>query len=274
MKGSEEEARDRGKEQLEASLLKSRDRVLVLSNKGGVGKSFIAVSLAVGLARRGSNVGLLDADIHGPSIAKMLGFEGKFATGEPGIIRPFRISDRLAAFSMASLLETGDTPVIWRGPIKANVLRQFLTEIDWGLLDYLIMDAPPGTGDEPLSICQISRLTGAVVVTTPQDVALLDSRKCVSFLRHLSVRVLGIVENMSGLTCPHCGARIDLFKMGGGELAARELGVPFLGRVPLDPRVVETSDRGQPYLDNFPDTDTGRAIMEIVGTVAQSLKQA
>ena len=215
-------------------------KILVLSNKGGVGKSFVAVNIAVCLSRKGANVGLLDADMHGPSIAKMLGFEGKILSAGQNGISPYPVNPNLGAISMASFLESVDTAVIWRGPLKMNVLRQFLAEADWGKRDYLIVDSPPGTGDEPLSICQlISDLTGAIIVTTPQDVALLDSRKCVSFLRQLSTPILGILENMSGLICPHCGTKIDIFKSGGGEKAAKELNVPFLGRIPFDPHIAD-----------------------------------
>ena len=248
-------------------------KVLVLSNKGGVGKSFAAVNIAAGLSGLGAKTGLLDADIHGPSVAKMLGFEGK----EPpmvmeGII-PFRINPNLLAFSMASLLEHADTPVIWRGPRKTGVLRQFLAEVLWGKLDYLIIDSPPGTGDEPLSICQmIHNLTGAIIVTTPQDIALLDSRKCVRFLQQLSVPILGILENMSGLTCPKCGVNIDLFKSGGGEKAAREMGVPFLGRIPLDPRIVETTDNGKPFIEMHPDSEAAKILGNICRLIDERIR--
>lgn len=246
------------------NLARIRAKILVLSNKGGVGKSFVAVNLAAGLARLSARVGLLDADIHGPSVAKMLKFEGRETRVDAGGIAPFRINPRLVAFSMASLLEHADLPVIWRGPLKMNVLRQFLAEVDWGELDYLVIDSPPGTGDEPLSICQMIRnLTGAVIVTTPQDIALLDSRKCVRFLRQLSVPILGILENMSGLDCPHCGKKIDVFKSGGGERSAGELKLPFLGRIPLDLRIVESTDDGQPFVEAHPDAAAAKVLESV-----------
>jgi Mrp family chromosome partitioning ATPase len=253
---------------LEALLVENMARIsakiLVLSNKGGVGKSVVAVNIAAGLARQQAQVGLLDADIHGPSVAKMLGFEGKAPRMDTEGIIPFRINPNLLAFSMASLLEHADTPVIWRGPRKTGVLRQFLAEVLWGKLDYLIIDSPPGTGDEPLSICQmIHNLTGAIIVTTPQDIALLDSRKCVRFLQQLSVPILGILENMSGFSCPNCSTRINLFKSGGGEKAAREMGVPFLGQVPLDPRIVETTDDGKPFVEMYPDSEAAKTLGSI-----------
>jgi len=239
-------------------------KILILSNKGGVGKSSVAVNIAVCLSQKGTKVGLLDADMHGPSVAKMLGFEGgKLIVKENGI-SPFRINPNLVAVSMASFLENADTPLIWRGPLKMSALRQFLAEVNWGNLDYLIIDSPPGTGDEPLSACQLIRdLTGAIIVTTPQDIALLDSRKCVSFLRQLSIPILGILENMSGLTCPHCGKNINLFKSGGGEKSAKELNVPFLGRIPLDPRFVETNDNGRPFIELYPESEAAKVLDKI-----------
>ena len=249
-------------------------KILVLSNKGGVGKSSVAVNIAVSFSKRGLKVGLLDADMHGPSVAKMLGFEGKRLTiAENGGILPFPVNSNLVAVSMASFLEDGDTPVIWRGPLKMSALRQFLAEVDWGKLDYLVIDSPPGTGDEPLSVCQLVKdLTGAIIVTTPQDIALLDSRKCVGFLRQLSVPILGILENMSGLTCPHCGKNIDIFKSGGGEKAAKELNVPFLGRLPFDPRIVETTDNGKPFVEMYPDSESAKVLDKICSSIDEKIR--
>ncbi|HEX7319274.1 MAG TPA: Mrp/NBP35 family ATP-binding protein [bacterium] len=262
---------------LEAMLAKNMAqilaKILVLSNKGGVGKSFVAINIAACLSRRGAKVGLLDADIHGPSVAKMLGFEGKELQMDTEGMVPFQINPNLVAFSMASLLQNTDMPVIWRGPMKMGVLRQFLAEVNWGKLDYLIIDSPPGTGDEPLSICQmINKLTGAIIVTTPQDIALLDSRKCVRFLQQLSVPVLGMLENMSGLSCPNCGTKIDLFKSGGGEKAAREMGVPFLGQVPLDPRIVETTDNGRPFVEMYPDAEAAKILERICRSIDERIR--
>lgn len=198
---------------LSETLSRISHKLVVISGKGGVGKSTIAVNLAYGLAVRGQRVGILDVDIHGPNVAKMLGLDGQRLTAGPrGKMAPLE-ANTVKVMSMASLLEDPDSPVVWRGPLKMNAIRQFLTEIDWGVLDYLVIDAPPGTGDEPLSVCQlIPDMDGSIIVKTPQEVALLDSRKCVHFSKLLDVPVLGIVENMSGLICPHCGGRIDLFK--------------------------------------------------------------
>jgi len=248
-------------------------KVMVLSNKGGVGKSAVAVNIAVSLSRQRKKIGLLDADIHGPSVVKMLGFEGEKLQMTPEGIAPYRVNPGLCAVSMASFLESPDSPVIWRGPLKMGVLRQFLGEVNWGTLDYLIVDSPPGTGDEPLSICQlVKNLTGAIIVTTPQDIALLDSRKCVNFLRQLSVPIFGIIENMSGLNCPYCGEKIDLFKTGGGEKAAKELNIPFLGRIPFDSRIVETTDRGKPFVEVYPDSEAEKTINRISSFIDEKIQ--
>ncbi|MEW6040312.1 MAG: Mrp/NBP35 family ATP-binding protein [Elusimicrobiota bacterium] len=249
-------------------------KILVLSNKGGVGKSSVAVNLAVALSKRGAKVGLLDADMHGPSVAKMLGFEGKRLQGGQNGISPYPVNPNLVAISMASFLENVDTPVVWRGPLKMGALRQFLAEVDWGKLDYLVIDSPPGTGDEPLSVCQLIRdLTGAIIVTTPQDIALLDSRKCVSFLRQLSTPIFGILENMSGLICPHCGKNIDLFKSGGGEKAAKELNIPFLGRIPFEPRIVESTDNGKSFIEVYPGSEATKVLEKICSSIDEKIRK-
>ena len=256
------------------NMAKISSKILVLSNKGGVGKSFVAVNLAVGLSKKGARVGLLDADIHGPSTAKMLGFENQRVVVNDNGFQPFQINPNLVAISMASFLENPDMPVIWRGPLKMSVINQFLAEVDWGELDYLIVDSPPGTGDEPLSICQlINDLTGAIIVTTPQDLALLDSRKCVNFLKKLFIPILGIVENMSGFTCPHCGNQIDLFKSGGGEKSAKEFDVPFLGRIPFDPRIVESMDNGKPFIELFPESESAKILNQIYNLIEEQIRK-
>jgi Mrp family chromosome partitioning ATPase len=222
--------------------------IAVMSGKGGVGKSTIATNIAASLADHGFKVGIMDADLHGPNIPKMLGAEGMFpeAAGD-NKMTPVRISNNLSAISMGFLLETDDQPVIWRGPLKMGAIKQFLNDVVWGELDYLIIDLPPGTGDEALSVAQLIP-TGAnsIIVTTPQEVALLDSRKAINFARKLNMNILGVVENMSGMVCPHCNETIDLFGKGGGERAAKQMGVNFLGGVPLDPKMVAMGDHGTP----------------------------
>jgi len=194
-------------------------------------------------------VGLMDADIHGPDIPKILGIEDKRPEAASGKISPILVTPRLKTMSIGFLLPDRDSAVIWRGPMKMNAIRQFLSDVDWGELDYMVVDLPPGTGDEPLSVAQlIKNVDGAIIVTTPQDIALLDSRKAVNFSGVLKVPVIGIIENMSGFVCPYCGKEINIFKYGGGERSARELNVPFLGRVPFDPKMVEAADNGTPFV--------------------------
>lgn len=252
--------------QLKENLGKIRNTIVVISGKGGVGKSTVAANLALSLAKDdGIQVGLLDADIDGPNIPKMLGIEDDQVTGFEGNFMPVEFRSNLHVISMAFFLESRDSPVIWRGPLKAVALKQFLGQVEWGHLDYLVVDLPPGTGDAPLSAAQLIKGTvGAIVVTTPQDVALLDSRKAVNFAKALGVPIIGILENMSGFICPHCGKTVNLFKTGGGEKAAKEMGVPFLGRIPMDPRVVETGDSGTPFVEAFPDSHTAKAFSGIV----------
>ena len=253
------------KEKLEAKLAKIDRRLLVFSGKGGVGKSTVSVNLALALAQKGMKVGLLDVDIHGPDLAMMLGVEGKrLASVTEGSIIPYPVTGNLKLVSMSFLLESPDKAVIWRGPLKMTIIQQFLADVEWGELDWLIIDSPPGTGDEPLSVAQLVPATGAIVVTTPQDVSILDSKKAVSFARAVDLEVVGIIENMSGMTCPHCGKKIDLFNRGGGQKAAEELGVPFLGRIPIDSRVVESCDSGKPYILSHPDSGVSRAFQQVV----------
>ena len=231
------------------TLQKIKHTIVVMSGKGGVWKSTVAVNLAYDLSMRGVNVGLMDVDLHGPSTLKMLDIEKGVVKGDKEGIFPAEVNPHLKVMSMGFFLSSEDTPVIWRGPVKMGAIRQFLEEVHWGELDYLIIDMPPGTGDEPLSIAQlIPDITGTVIVTTPQDIALLDSKKAVNFAKIIKMPVIGIIENMSGFNCPHCDGYIDIFKTGGGEIAAQELGVPFLGRVPLDAQMVEAADSGTPFV--------------------------
>ena len=259
---------------LKTNLSRIKNTIMVVSGKGGVGKTTIAVNLAAGLARDGFSVGMLDADIHGPNVALMLGSEGQqFEGNQAGRVKPIQVRPRLQLVSMAFLIDNPGQAVIWRGPLKMHVIKQFLSDFEWGDLDYLVVDLPPGTGDEPLSVAQlIPDLQGAVIVTTPQEVALLDGRKCVDFTRQIKIPALGIIENMSDFPCPHCGKEIKIFGKGGGENAARELGVPFLGRIPLDPRFVITGDTGKPFIDEYPDSDTARALDEIIIAIKDGSK--
>jgi ATP-binding protein involved in chromosome partitioning len=246
--------------------------LLVFSGKGGVGKTTVAVNIALGLALEGKRVGLLDVDIHGPNAAHMLGADALVVTARDGHMVPPTGAGGVKVMSMAYLLPDTDAPVIWRGPVKGNVIKQFIQEVDWGELDWLVIDSPPGTGDEPLSVAQLLPGTHGIVVTTPQAVALMDARKAIAFASLLKVRLLGLVENMSGLDCPHCGKPIDLFPAGAGELLARELMVPFLGRIPLDPRMVSGGDSGRPILAAIPDSEAARAFRAIVARLLEAAK--
>jgi Mrp family chromosome partitioning ATPase len=246
---------------------------MVMSGKGGVGKSTVAANLAASLALEGMMVGVLDADIHGPNMPKMLGVELQSIQGSGNGIQPAEVFSGLKVISMGLLSHNSDIPIIWRGPMKHSIIRQFLGEVNWGDLDYLVIDLPPGTGDEPLSVAHlIGKVDGSVVVTTPQNVALLDSRKAVGFSRQLNVPVIGIVENMSGMRCPHCDGDIDLFKIGGGEKAANELDVPFLGRIPIDPKMVAQCDKGEPFVVACPQTEAKKAFDHLRDAVIEATK--
>lgn len=224
-------------------------KFLVLSGKGGVGKSTIAVNLAVWLSMQGKNVGLLDIDIHGPNVPKLLNLQSGGVQADGDKIKPVLYSDTLRIMSIGFLLRDESNALIWRGPMKHNIIKQFVTDVSWGNLDYLVVDCPPGTGDEPLSIVQLlDNADGAVVVTTPQQLSVIDVKKCITFCRQLNLPVLGIVENMSGFVCPHCNRRIDIFREGGGRQMARDSNVPFLGSIPLDPEMVVACDLGRPFI--------------------------
>jgi len=252
-----------------------KHKIIVLSGKGGVGKSTVSANLAISLADKGYAVGLLDSDFHGPSIPKILGIEDqRLLANQEGIINPVLATKNLKVMSIGFLLEDRDTPVIWRGPLKMNVMRQFIGDVNWGKLDYLIIDLPPGTGDEPLSVAQlIPNTDGAIVVTTPQDVALVSVRKSINFVKKMNIPIVGIIENMSGFKCPYCGKHIDIFKTGGGEKAARDFGVPFLGKVPIDPEIVEGGDSGVPIFLKNPEADSSKAFAEIVENIEKNISK-
>jgi Mrp family chromosome partitioning ATPase len=260
-------AKDETPLKVETNLKKIKNRLLVFSGKGGVGKSTVAANLAISLAKKGLKAGLLDVDIHGPNLAKMLGVEDKRLDISSKGIKAVQINENLQLVSMAFLLESQDLPVIWRGPMKMKAIQQFLGDVTWGELDWLIIDSPPGTGDEPLSIAQLIPASGCVVVTTPQEVSLMDSRKAVAFANKLNLRVFGIIENMSGLSCPHCKEKIYLFSKGGGEKTAKDLGIPFLGSIPIDPQIVSLGDSGRSFLDTSEDSETSLAFEKIVKNI-------
>lgn len=271
------ESQRQSMEERQAKVNKAMTRIAhkmaVMSGKGGVGKSTVAANLSLSLTEKGFQVGLLDADMHGPTIPKLLGIEDeKLGADEAGIL-PAIVPPGLKVVSMGLLLSDRDTPVIWRGPMKMGAISQFLGEVFWGDLDYLIVDLPPGTGDEPLSIAQlIPKMDGSVVVTTPQEVALTSVRKCINFSKNLNIPVIGIVENMSGFVCPHCGHKVNIFKTGGGESAAKEFGIPFLGRIPLEPEIVESGENGVPFVLGSADSELAKEFDKIVISIKERME--
>ncbi|MDY0060498.1 MAG: iron-sulfur cluster carrier protein MrpORP [Myxococcota bacterium] len=262
----EEDFLDR--QQLQARLCQIEHKIMVLSGKGGVGKSTVAVNLAAGLALAGKRVGLLDIDLHGPSVPKLLHLAGFPLSGNDEALFPVEVpfgSGLLRVMSIGFLLHGKDDAVIWRGPRKFGAIKQFIKDVAWGELDYLIVDSPPGTGDEPLAVAQlIEGADGAVVVTTPQDVAVQDVRRCIVFCRQLELPVLGVVENMSGFTCPKCHETTSIFGRDGGRIMAEEMGVPYLGAVPIEPEVVLSGDSGVPVVQSLPHSETAKAFGRIV----------
>jgi Mrp family chromosome partitioning ATPase len=250
---------------LKRNMSKIKHKVAVLSGKGGVGKTTVAVNLAFGLKEKGFKVGILDADVTGPNIAIMMGVEGERLTGDNERLIPVE-KDGIKIISMAMLLKTSDTPVVWRGPIKMKAIRQFLADVLWGELDYLVIDLPPGSSDEPLSIGQrIPEMEGAIVVSTPQKVALLDVRKSINFAGMLNIPVIGIVENMSGFVCPHCNEVTNIFKEGGAKKAADELNLKLLSTIPIDPSIVTDGDAGTPtILTSSPAAESFRIMVDNV----------
>ncbi len=246
-----------------------RHVIAVASGKGGVGKSTVSANLALGLARLGRGVGLLDADIYGPSQQMMFG--GGQPMGDPsGKIVPIKAAGGVKVMSLGMIIDA-DQPVIWRGPMLMKALEQFVGDVLWGELDDLVVDLPPGTGDVALTLCQNVPLAGAVIVTTPQDVALIDARKALLMFRKLGVRVLGLVENMAHFTCPSCGHVEHIFGSGGGLRTAQELEIPFLGEIPIDPAIVAGGDAGCPILVERPDSPAAQAFQELAGQVAEAL---
>jgi Mrp family chromosome partitioning ATPase len=269
---------ERDEEFLDRQALLSRmcqieHKIMVLSGKGGVGKSTVAVNLATALAMAGKRVGLLDVDIHGPSVPKLLHLEGSQISAFGDAMFPVEVScgdGTLSVMSIGFLLRERDDAVIWRGPRKYGVIKQFLKDVEWGELDYLVVDSPPGTGDEPLAVAQlIEKADGAVVVTTPQEVAVQDVRRCIVFCRQVGLPVLGVVENMSGFTCPRCGELVKIFGTDGGRAMAEEMGVPFLGAIPLEPEVVVSGDSGTPMVQAKPHSATAKAFGRIVRTLLE-----
>lgn len=253
--------------QIQETLSHVKNIVLIMSGKGGVGKSTVAVNLSVGLAQRGNKVGLLDVDLHGPSVPGLLGLTMAKPESSEHKIVPIPYMENLSVLSIGNLLPDKDNAVIWRGPMKISAIRQFVADAKWGELDYLIIDAPPGTGDEPLTVAQDFKGVRAVVVTTPQEISLADVRKSINFCHSVAMPVVGVIENMSGYICPDCGHTDDLFGSGGGEKTAKNMGVPFLGKIPIDGKMVASGDLGKPYMMDNTDTPVALSYASILDAV-------
>ena len=262
------------RQQLAQRMGRIKHKIMVLSGKGGVGKSTVAVNLAVSLGLAGKKVGLLDVDIHGPSIPIMLKLDGQSVKTGHDSISPATFGDNLKVMSIGFLMQDSSQAVIWREPMKMVAIKQFLKDVEWGELDYLIIDSPPGTGDEPLSVCQLIKdADGAVIVTTPQKVSISDVKRSVNFCHILNLPILGVLENMSGFVCPECGKQVDIFKSGGGEKLAGAFGVPFLGKIPIDPQIVDSCDDGKPYVYHYARTETAKAFARAIVPILEMDKK-
>lgn len=248
-----------------------RYKIFVMSGKGGVGKSSVTVNTAAALARQGHKVGIMDVDIHGPSVPNLLGLQATVeldqATGE---MLPAKYNDNLSVISMDSLLQDKDQAILWRGPKKTSAIRQFLADVQWGTLDFLLIDSPPGTGDEHMTVLKSIPDAQCVVVTTPQEISLADVRKAINFLQYADAAILGLVENMSGLICPNCGTEIDLFKRGGGEDLAKKYNIHFLGAIPLDPAAVVAADLGKPVVYLETEGPAEKAFLQLANNIAKA----
>lgn len=258
-------------EAIKASLLKIKHKIFVLSGKGGVGKSSVSANLAAKLSKKGYKTGLMDVDVHGPSIAGMLGLTELLEISPNQLLIPKQVNENLKVVSVQALMQDKDQAIIWRGPAKTGMIKQFVSSVDWGELDFLIIDAPPGTGDEPLTVVQTIPEALGVIVTTPQEVALADIRKSISFCKTVHLKTLGIVENMAGFKCPHCNESIDLFSSGGGERTAKSQGLEFLGSLPFDTEVVTSGDSGIPMMLNGKETDFTKAFDSIVENIIKQV---
>jgi ATP-binding protein involved in chromosome partitioning len=251
------------------SLVRIKNKLIVMSGKGGVGKTSTSVNLSIALANKGFKVGIMDVDLHGPDVPRMLGLEGMLNLSKNQKLEPMKSIKNLTAVSIESLTSSKDDAIIWRGPIKFSAIKQFIGDVEWGDLDFLIIDSPPGTGDEPLTIAQTIPDAKAIIVTTPQEVSLADVRKSISFCKTVKMEIYGLVENMSGFQCPHCGENVDIFGSGGGERTAAAAGIRFLGKVPFDQKVVSCGDTGASIQATYSDSAVSMAIAGIADKVAE-----
>jgi len=261
---------------LKIQMAKIKHKIAVISGKGGVGKSTVTVNLAMAFATHGyvDRIGILDADITGPCIPKILGIKGQRLQGGPPGIFPATGPLGIKVTSMDFLLPSDESPVIWRGPLKMRAIQQFMSDIVWGELDFLFIDLPPGTGDEPLSVMQLlPEMDGVVIITIPSEVSQIVVKKAVTFAKQLNIPVIGIIENMSGFVCPKCGEQVDIFKAGGGKKIAEDLAVPYLGKIPIDPEICRDSDKGSPFIVEHPSSTASKAFMHIVEEVQEFLKR-
>ncbi|MDC0335828.1 Mrp/NBP35 family ATP-binding protein [Pseudodesulfovibrio sp.] len=259
---------------IKSTLEKIKYKLFIMSGKGGVGKSSVSVNVAAALAARGFKVGILDVDIHGPSVPTLLGLLGNLDSDRGSLVKPMAYNENLHVVSMESLLKDPDQAVLWKGPMKTSAIRQFISDTQWGELDFLVVDSPPGTGDEPMAVLKTIPEALCVVVTTPQEVSLSDVRKSINFLQYAQANVLGVVENMSGLVCPHCHESIDLFKKGGGEELAKKYGLEFLGAIPLDPATVVAGDIGTPVVLLEENSFAKQAFTRLADTIADSAQNS
>ncbi|MBW2592455.1 MAG: Mrp/NBP35 family ATP-binding protein [Deltaproteobacteria bacterium] len=262
-------AKDDQDAQVKGSLQKIKNKFMVMSGKGGVGKTSTSVNLAIALSKKGFKVGLMDVDLHGPDVPRMLGLSGMLDLNANKKLNPMKYSENLSAVSIESLTPNKDDAIIWRGPIKYSAIRQFIADVEWGELDFLIVDSPPGTGDEPLTIAQTMSDAKAIIVTTPQEVSLADVRKSINFCKTVKMDIFGLIENMSGLECPHCGEMIELFGSGGGEKTAADANINFLGKIPFDLNMVRAGDSGTCFQEKHADSSVALAF----GNVAEKMAQ-
>jgi ATP-binding protein involved in chromosome partitioning len=258
---------------LKDKMGKIKHKIAIISGKGGVGKSTVTVNLAAAFAMQGKHVGVLDADIHGPSVPRLLGLEGQQVKTAPSGVFPVDGPLGMKVMSIDFFLPE-QAPTIWRGPLKMRAIRQFLTDVEWGELDFLFIDLPPGTGDEPLSIAQLlPDIDGVVIVTMPSELSSSIVKKAITFAERMKMPIIGVVENMSGFICPHCGKKTEIFQSGGGKKMAKEMDVAFLGSIPIDPKVGVDSDKGTPFVVSNKESAAAKAFMEIVKNVDETIKK-
>ncbi len=265
---NQDQAKQQQEQELKTALSKIKYKFIVMSGKGGVGKTSVSVNLGIALGKRGFKVGIMDVDLHGPDVPRMLGLQGMVSANETQKLEPMRYSDNVKVMSIECLMPNKDDAVIWRGPLKHSAINQFISDVDWGELDFLIVDSPPGTGDEPLSVVQTIPDARPIIVTTPQEVALSDVRKSINFCKKVEKNIFGMIENMSGYVCPHCGKTADLFGSGGGEATAKQFNINFLGKIPFDPNLVKAGDAGSSYQEEFKEAAGAKAFGEIADKLA------